>query len=128
MLAQRMRGDERLELTDQLRSPARRQVGVDSLLEGGEPELVEPRRFGAREGLSCEVGERGPADEGEGLAEERGSLLGKIGRAGLGEQPLEACRVELLRLEAQEVAARMPWVRSVTQNRLPSSTNRRGGE
>ena len=57
-LAQRMLGDERLELAHELRVPARLELGLDSLLERREPELSEPGDLGLRPGLEAELGER----------------------------------------------------------------------
>ena len=44
---------------------AEREIGVDPVLERDEPELLEPFRLRPRERLVHEVGERGPAPEGE---------------------------------------------------------------
>ena len=41
-LAQRVLGDERLELGDERRVPPERELGVDPLLERREPQLLEP--------------------------------------------------------------------------------------
>ena len=67
-LAQRVLGDQRLELADELRVPAGGEVGVDALLERREPQLLQPRALGLRERLVGEVGERRPAPQRERLS------------------------------------------------------------
>ena len=108
-LAQRVLGDERLELADELRVAAEREVGVDPLLERREAELLEPDDRGLRERLVGEVGERGAAPERERLAQRRrgrsASPAGAV-RLALAEQALEAVQVELLGLELERVAGR----------------------
>ena len=93
-----MRRDERLELADERGVPAERELGVDPLFERGHPQLVEPRRLEPGELLLVEIGQRRAAPERERLAQEprpRRFLGGARG----GEQPLEAVRVDALRLE-----------------------------
>ena len=70
-LAQRVLGDEGLELGDERRMPAEREVGVDPLLERREAQLLEPLAGRGGERLVGEVGERRPAPEVERLAEQR---------------------------------------------------------
>ena len=60
--------DERLQLADERAVPAEREIGVDPVLERGEPELLEPVRLRPRERLVREVGERRAAPERERLA------------------------------------------------------------
>ena len=93
----RVSGDERLELADQRRVASRLEVVRDAGLQRGEPSLVELRRGGLRERLVGEVGERRPAPEREGVAEPARVRLG---------EPLEALDVELVGLDADEVAGR----------------------
>ena len=68
-LPQRMLGDERLELADQLGVAAAGQIGVDPLLERRQPQLLETGDLGLRERLVGEVGERRPAPKRERLAQ-----------------------------------------------------------
>ena len=77
-LAQRVLGDERLELGHERRVPAERELGLDPLLERREPQLLEPLDGRARERLVREVGERRPAPEVERLAEQRGRGRGVV--------------------------------------------------
>ena len=53
---------ERVELGNEHRMPAERQICVDPLLEEPEPHLLEPGGFGRRERL-VQLGERRPAPE-----------------------------------------------------------------
>ena len=80
-LPPRVRGDERLQLGDQVGARAGGEVGLDPLLERGDPELLEPERLGAGERLVGEVAERRAADEPERLAQQLGSALGPVGLA-----------------------------------------------
>ena len=68
-LAERLRGDDRLQLGDELAVAAEREVGVDPVLERGEPQLREAGGLGRRERLLRELGERRAAPERERLAE-----------------------------------------------------------
>ena len=72
-LAERVGRDERGELLEDLRMPAESEVGLDPVLERGEPQLLEPVRSLCRERLACEVGQRGPAPLGERSPQQLGS-------------------------------------------------------
>src|SRR5215204_5860817 len=97
-----------LELGDERRVAAEREVGVDPVLERGEPLLLEPRDLRLRERLVAEVGERTPAPQRERLPQ----LVGGGGRvaplerlaAGV-RQRGEALGVQLSGRDAQHVAA-----------------------
>ena len=60
--------------------------------------LAQARDLGLRERLVREVGERRAAPERERLAQLARGALG-LGVAGLADEALEACRVELVRLD-----------------------------
>ena len=60
--------DERLELRDELGVPAKREVGLDALLEHDSAELLETCDLGLGKRLVEEVRERRAAPEGERLA------------------------------------------------------------
>jgi hypothetical protein len=62
-----MLGDERLQLSDKLRVTAEGQLGLDSLLERGKVELLQPLDRGLGEGLVGKIGERWAAPERERL-------------------------------------------------------------
>ena len=60
-----MLGHERLQLADQCRVPAQREVRVDPILERREPLLLEPPDLALRERLIGEVRQWWPAPQGE---------------------------------------------------------------
>ena len=74
-LAERMRGDERLELRHEPAVAAESEIGLDPLLQQREPELLEPRRLDCRERLEGELGERRPVPERERSVQPRGRGL-----------------------------------------------------
>ena len=93
--------DEPLELADQCRVEAAGEIGLDSVLDHGEPQLVQAGALSGRELLEREVRERGAPPEGERFAEAFGCLLGFTGRqrpAPVLGKPLEPVQVEVLRL------------------------------
>ena len=100
-LAQRVLGQQRLDLADDLLVAARGQVGVDRQLGGGQAQLLEPADLRARERLVGDVGERLAVEQRERLA--RGVARRAARR--LGDQPLEAQRVDQLAVDLQLVRA-----------------------
>ena len=62
-LAQRVVADERLELADHVAVAAELEVGVDPLLAGDEPQLLEASDLRLREVVERELGERRAAPE-----------------------------------------------------------------
>ena len=102
-----MGGDELLQLADQLRLAAGREVGLDARLDGGQTLLLQPRDLGLRERLEGELGERRPAPQRQRLAQSGRRVLGLSGGQRLAsvlDELLEALRVELTRAHAQAVA------------------------
>ena len=75
-LAQRVPGDERLQLADELGVAAEREVGLDPLFERRELQLVQARDLRLCERLVGEVGQGGTPPEGERPAQLLGGLLG----------------------------------------------------
>ncbi len=109
-LAQRMAGDLRLELADQLGAAAEREVGLDPVLERRQPLLLEPRDLRLRERLVGQVGQRRAAPHRKGLPQPfgRGRRVAGVERgAAAGSQRLEAVRVELAGRHPQHIAARL---------------------
>ena len=107
-LAVGMLGDRGLELGHDGGVGAQLEAGVRLQLEGGEPQLLEPRRGRPRHRLVREVGERRPRPERQRAPDLVLRLGGPARRQralGLREQPLEARRVELVGLEPDPVAA-----------------------
>ena len=78
-----MGGDELLQLADELRVAAERELGVDPPLDRGEPDLLEPLDRGPRERLVREIGERRAAPEPERLAQQLRGLLPASPRSSL---------------------------------------------
>ena len=68
VLAQRMLGDQRVELADHLGVPAGREVGVDRHLRRAQPQIVEAADLGGRERLVGDVRERVAVPQRERLA------------------------------------------------------------
>jgi hypothetical protein len=68
-LAVRIRGDQRLQFADELGVAAEREVRLDSLLERGNSEVVEPAALDLRERLVCEFRQSRSSPEVESLAE-----------------------------------------------------------
>ena len=67
-LAQRLLRDERLQLRDELVVSPQLEVGLDALLLGREPQLLEAGDLGLREVLVPELGERRAAPERQSLS------------------------------------------------------------
>ena len=84
--------------------PAEREVGLDALLEGDQPQLLQARDL-SREILMGEIGQRRPAPERQGLAELFGGDRG-FGSTGVADELLEAGQVELVRADLEHVARR----------------------
>ena len=74
-LPQRVAGDERLQLADELGVAAEREVGLDPLFERRQLQLVQARDLRLCERLVGEVGQGGAPPEGERPAQLLGGLL-----------------------------------------------------
>ena len=85
---------------------AERQVGLDALLQRGEPQLLEPRGLGLREGLVGEVRERRPAPQRERLAEQRARLARVAGVSAAPSRDSRSNRSSVERVRS--TAARSP--------------------
>ena len=94
-LAVRMGGRERVELACERAVASRVEVGVDSRLQRGQARFLEPRHLRLGERLEGEVGERLATPERE-----------RAVRVALGNEALEAVDVELVGVDADEVAGR----------------------
>ena len=108
-LAERVLGDECLELPDQLVLAPEREVGVDPQLQRCQPDLLEPGDGRLREALVGEVRERRAPPQRQRVAQP----LRRIGRQAPSEQapplvhqPLEAVEIELVGLDPDDVAGR----------------------
>ena len=99
--------DEGLELTHHLGVPRQSQLRVDQLLDGRHSQIVQPVDFVPGEGLIGQLAERTAAPESEPLLggrESRLRIAGGGSRPGRIEQPLEAPRVHLVRVDSQLIA------------------------
>ena len=65
-----------LELADELGSATKLELGLDPLLDGGQPQLLEPGGLVLGERLVREVGQRRTAPELERFANEADPTLG----------------------------------------------------
>jgi hypothetical protein len=97
-LPQWMLGGERLELANDLGVTAGGKIGVDPLLEGGEPQLLETTDLGLRERLVSEIGERRTAPNGKRLTQPFPRSR-RIQQPGLGQERFHAADVELRPVE-----------------------------
>jgi len=70
-LAQGVSGGQRLQLTDQIRVPAEREIGFDTVLEDPGPQLLQPRDLRVRERFIADVGQRRTAPQRQRLPEDR---------------------------------------------------------
>ena len=104
-LAQRIAGNERLQLGHHLVVPAECEVSLEPLLDRAQPHLLQPRDLRLRELLVRQVRQRCPAPERKRIAQLRGRALGG-GTARLGHELLEAGEVQLGRIDVQNVARR----------------------
>ena len=94
-----------LQLGDELGISPQGELGVDQLLDGGQPELLEARDLRLREGLEGEVGEWLPAEERQRLAERKGRICRRE-VACCGHEALEMENVELLGSQLDPVPGR----------------------
>src|SRR6266508_3089748 len=102
-----MRDDERFQLREDGVVPAECELGVESLLEGAQPQLGEAGDLRLSEVVVCEVGQGLPAPELERLVD-RGLCSARIAggepSARLVEQISKPAAVEFALLDDQEIA------------------------
>ena len=117
-LAQRVARHERLQLPHDVAMAAERELRIDPVLDGDEPQLVEVRGRGRGERLR-ELTERGPAPERarrrEALGRRDGVAVGQR-LAALLAQPLEPQQVDGLRRDLEPVARRTRLQRPARQD------------
>jgi hypothetical protein len=75
-LAQRLPRHEGLELAHELYPAAKREVGLDAVVDRGGPHLLEPGDFLRREGLERHIGQRRAAPLVESRPQPRRRALG----------------------------------------------------
>ena len=108
-LAQRVPADERLQLAHDLGMAAEGQIGLDALLQGDQPQLVQPRDLVLGERRIGEVGEGLPPPHAERGTERlrRPRRLAPAERLlAVVQRPLEPLHVDVVAPDAQHVAAR----------------------
>ena len=106
-LAERVALHERLELADQLVVEAQGEIGVDPLLERGQPKLLEPCDLRLGERLVRDVGQRRAVPQREPLSKPLGRPLRIVARKSLPpllQQALEDVRIERVGCDAEDVA------------------------
>ena len=98
--------DQRLELGNKIAMAAERQVGVDPVLERGQPQFLQPGRLGLRERFVLNVLVRRAAPQLERLAKARRRRIGvpllQL-RPAACRQQLESFEIQLAGLEAQSI-------------------------
>ena len=106
-LPKRVLRDERLQLADELLVAAKREIGVDTVGERRQVNLLESPDLRLRKGLVGEIRERRSAPEREGF-EKRPCRQPRTPRAqdpsALLDQPLESIGVELVPPHTKEIA------------------------
>ena len=123
VLAERVLGDECLELCDQLVVAPEREVGIDSQLDRRQPDLLEPGDRGLREVLVGKVRERRAPPERERVAQPCRRLRGPTAAEqapALVHQPLEAMEIQVVGLDPEDVAGG-PGLQHVLRKRLAES-------
>jgi len=108
-LPPRVCGDERLELADQIRITAEGEIGVDSLLQRREAQVVQPSNLGLRERGKGQILQRCTPEESERFAQGRCGSLRITGRTRpptLVHQGVEPLQVTLALAHLQYVSGR----------------------
>ena len=113
-----MLAHERVELADQRRVPAEREIGVDSILERREALLLEPGSLALRKRLVREVPQRRAAAQRQRLPqptarELRIALCERI--AALRDERLESVHVELAMFGLEQIPAASGHEHNITQ-------------
>jgi hypothetical protein len=103
-----VRGDQRLQFTDQVRMTAEREVSIDPVLDHTSPHLLQPRDLPLREPLLAHIGQGRTAPERQRLTEVRRSPVRRaiLERAtALRGQALKTADVDAFLCGTQHVAA-----------------------
>ena len=128
---QRLLDEESLDLPDELGITAEHEVGVDAVLERGEPQLLEAPALCGGELVVCEVDQRRAPPQRERLAQKASGLGGVLGLGRRREERLEATRVDLrgidLELVARRASQKPVTAEQLAQTRDVELHHRRGG-
>ena len=106
LLAERILGDEGLELPDEIRVAAEPELELDPLADHGEPEILEPRDLRPSEVLERKFLQRRPSPEPECFTQQFDRALRVVLRTRLGDERLEAVAIELPRFESEQITGR----------------------
>ncbi len=129
--------DQDLQLDDDVAGATQPQQGLGPLLPGRQPQLLQPGHLRLYvQGGRLEVGQYGPAPQSQsGVQQLRGPVVVPGGRplAGLGDEPLEPCGVQLVRRGREPVAGGLEpqpgGVAGATQHRpQPGDVGPQSGE
>ena len=98
MLAERVLGDQRSQLSNQLAVPAEHQVDVDAEFDRGQPDLLEPGDGRLREVLVSEVGGGRPRHNARAsrTRADASAVPPRASRDSVVHEPLEPVQVELV--------------------------------
>ena len=110
-LAQWVLGHERLELADEVVVSALSEVGLDAVLDRGQPELLQATELRSHERLLGEVRKRRPMPQRQAVAQlgrPRACVSSLQQLPPLPHEPLEDVHVDPLRIDPKLVAA---WMR-----------------
>jgi hypothetical protein len=107
-LAKRVGADQGFQLTHQIRVGAECKVRVDAILDRSDPQLLQARDLALGEGLVDEVRQRRPSPERQRIPQPRRRFRHAACSRGprFSKKPLEALRVELIRLDLEQVPRR----------------------
>jgi hypothetical protein len=119
-LAERLLGNETLELGDERSVTAERQLGIDPFFEGDEAKIVQPTGLVLDDASATGVCEGRAVPQGKGgsqaIRREPGSLAREC-VASVEVQPFESRRVDQLRVDVEHVARRPRYKRVFTEHR-----------
>ena len=103
------RRGEPFEFGRRLRVPPGLEQQLEPVLEGAEPQLLQPDALGGRPLRVADVGERRPAPERQRLVERRSSAAAGVAGDGAGarQQSLEPDGVDRVGIDCQPVARRL---------------------
>ena len=98
-----MRGDEGLELSDEIRVAAEPELELDPLADHRKPEILEPRDLRPSEVLEGKFLERRPSPERECFTQQFDRALRVVLRTRLGDECFEAVAIELPGFETEQI-------------------------
>jgi hypothetical protein len=109
-LPQRVRGHQRLQLRHDPALPPHGQLRLDAILDGGQTQLLQPGHLRLGSQSAGHIGQGWPAPQPQRLTQQRGGarmITGRQRLPPLAGQPLEAVRVDILRVDREPVPRRL---------------------